>query len=358
MASPPPIPYPTRRLGRHGPAVSAIGLGAGSISGSFYGPADADTVFQMLTTAADTGVTFWDTSDFYDKSEAILGDWFVKTGRRSEIFLATKFGLAVSREEGAAPVAKLCSEPAHIRGSVAKSLETLKTDYIDLYYQHKVDPDTPIEVVLSTLLPFLESGVIKYLALSDCSPATLRRAKDYGGLASERLVAIQREYSPFETVIERNGVLDAAKELGVAVVAYSPLGKGMLTGRCVSPADLTPADARRNMPRFSAENFAHNITLLPVFEDIAAKHGVTSGQVALAWILAQGDYFIPIPGTTNPARLLSNSAAAHLVLSPDEVKRIRTHVEESGVHGERSVFLSPGDCVGLDEWESVKEGSS
>ncbi|KAJ6630123.1 NADP-dependent oxidoreductase domain-containing protein [Mycena sp. CBHHK59/15] len=216
--------YPTRQLGPNGPAVSAIGLGAAAISGAFYGKAEKSEIFKMLSFAADRGVTFWDTSDYYGDSEAIIGDWFTETGRRSEIFLATKFGasdLSDGPNKG-----QISSKPPYIKQAIQRSLKMLKTDYIDLYYQHRVDKDVPIEIVLETLRPYVESGTIKWLGLSECSAATLRRAKAVPGVGA-KVIAAQMEYSPFEVGIETNGFLDVAKEAGVAVVAYSPLGRGL-----------------------------------------------------------------------------------------------------------------------------------
>jgi aryl-alcohol dehydrogenase-like predicted oxidoreductase len=202
--------------------------------GAYYGKTDKAEAFKTLSRAADLGITFWDTADIYGPTEEVLGEWFADTGRRSEIFLATKFGAIDLREDRPKKTFAPCSEPAYIVEAFARSLARLKTDYVDLYYQHRVDKDVPIEVVLETLRPFVEGGQIKWLGLSECSAGTLRRAKAVPGIGA-KVVAVQMEYSPFDLEIETNGLLEAARETGVAVVAYSPLGRGLLTGKYVSP---------------------------------------------------------------------------------------------------------------------------
>ncbi|KAJ7686766.1 Aldo/keto reductase [Mycena rosella] len=340
--------YPMRKLGPNGPAVSAIGLGAGGISGAFYGRADKSDAFAMLSYAADRGMTFWDTADYYGESENFIGEWLAQTGRRSEIFLATKFGAADLRE--GPNKGKVCSEPSYIKQAVQRSLKLLQTEYIDLYYQHRVDPAVPIEIVLETLRPFVESGQIKWLGLSECSAATLRRAKAVPGLG-EKVIAVQMEYSPFELSIETDGLLDAANETGVTVIAYSPLGRGLITGRYRSLTDFEEGDVRRNLPRFSSENFPKNLALIAHFEGVAAKYGATPSQIALAWILAQHPNFIPIPGTRIVARLEENAHSAEIRLSSEDVETIRRRVEEADVHGARHGTIPEGDCIELAEWK-------
>ncbi|KAJ7456885.1 NADP-dependent oxidoreductase domain-containing protein [Mycena latifolia] len=341
--------YPTRKLGPNGPVVSAIGLGAGGMSGAFYGKADKSESFAMLSYAADRGVTFWDTADYYGISESIIGEWFAQTGRRSEIFLATKFGAGDLRE--GPNKGKICSEPSYIEQAVQRSLKMLQTEYIDLYYQHRVDPAVPIEIVLETLRPFVERGQIKWLGLSECSAATLRRAKAVPGIG-EKIIAVQMEYSPFELGIEANGLLDAANETGLAVVAYSPLGRGLITGRYRSLADFEEGDVRRMLPRFSSENFPKNLALVAHFETLAVKHTATPSQIALAWILAQHPNFVPIPGTKAVARLEENARSAEIKLSEEEVQAIRKWVEEADVHGARHMIIPQGDCIELAEWKA------
>ncbi|KAJ7686769.1 NADP-dependent oxidoreductase domain-containing protein [Mycena rosella] len=355
--------YPTRKLGPNGPVVSAIGLGAGSnfcvpslsgtngisgVSGTLYSKTDKSEAFAMLSHAADCGVTFWDTSDYY-ASERIIGEWLARTGRRSEIFLATKFGGADLRQEPNTGIP--CSEPSYVKLSVQRSLKMLQTEYIDLYYQHRVDPAVPIEVVLEALRPFVERGQIRWLGLSECSAATLRRAKSVPGLG-EKIIAVQMEYSPFGLGIETDGVLEAANETGMAVVAYSPLGRGLITGRYRSPADFEEGDMRRMLPRFSSENFPKNLELLAHFEALAAKYAATPSQIALAWILAQHPNFVPIPGTRSVARLEENAGSAEIRLTSEDVENIRKRVEEADVHGARYEVIPQGDCIGLDEWKA------
>ncbi|KAJ6463388.1 NADP-dependent oxidoreductase domain-containing protein [Mycena sanguinolenta] len=341
-------PFPTRKLGKNGPSVSAIGLGAGGISGAFYGKADRAETHKMLTYAADRGVTFWDTADYYRASEEIIGDWFATTGRRSEIFLATKFGAGDLRE--GPNKGKICSEPSYIKQAFQRSLKMLRTDHVDLYYQHRVDPTVPIEVVLEALREFVESGQIKFLGLSEASAATLRRAKAVPGLG-EKLVAVQMEYSPFELMVETSGLLDVANELGVAVVAYSPLGRGLITGRYRSPEDFEEGDVRRLLPRFSSENFPKNLALVEYFEALGHKYKASPTQVALAWILAQHPYFVPIPGTRAVARLEENARSAEINLSSEDVAAIRRKVEEADVHGARHMNIPQGDCIELVDWK-------
>ncbi|KAJ7938319.1 NADP-dependent oxidoreductase domain-containing protein [Mycena leptocephala] len=343
--------FPTRKLGLNGPSVSAIGLGAAGISGVLYGKANKLETFEMLSYAANRGLTFWDTADYYGASEGIIGDWFAATGRRSEIFLASKFGAADLRE--GPTKGKVCSEPSYVKQALQRSLKMLQTDHIDLYYQHRVDPAVPIEVVLEALRPFVEGGQIKWLGLSECSAATLRRAKAVPGIG-EKIVAVQLEFSPFELAIETSGFLDAANELGVAVVAYSPLGRGLITGRYRSPDDFEAGDVRRRLPRFSSENFPRNLALVAHFEALGAKYSASPSQIALAWILAQHPSFVPIPGTRAVARLEENAHSAEITLSPEDVAAIRTLVEEADVHGARHMTLPQGDCIELAEW---KDGS-
>ncbi|KAJ7058181.1 NADP-dependent oxidoreductase domain-containing protein [Mycena amicta] len=343
--------FPTRKLGANGPTVSALGFGTMGI-GAFYGPTDKANVFETLTRAADIGLTFWDCADIYGDSEEVLGDWFSATGRRSEIFLATKFGAIDLREQAGTDEVKSlapCSDPAYIVQAVERSLSLLKTHYIDLYYQHRVDPTVPIEVVLETLKPFLDQGTIRWLGLSECSPSTLRRARAVPGIG-ERVVAVQMEYSPFDLEIEQNGLLEAARETGVAVVAYSPLGRGLLTGKYRSRDDFEEGDYRRTLPRFSEENFGRNLALVDHLQRIADRYNATSGQVTLAWMLAEHPDFFPIPGTRNVARLEENALGATLELSADDVREIREWAAAADIQGarKRAEHTSDGDCITVE----------
>ncbi|TFK97669.1 NADP-dependent oxidoreductase domain-containing protein [Pterulicium gracile] len=296
--------YPTRPLGKNVPFVSAMGFGAMGIGGAIYGPDSSEDEKQaLLSAAADKGVTFWDTSDRYLNSEKSIGPWFAKTGRRSDIFLATKFGSS-NMEDNQSHFSRPRSEPAYILRRLENSLKDLETDYIDLYYQHRVDPTVPIEVVLETLRPAVEKGTIEWLGLCECSVDTLKRAKAVSGMG-EKIVAVQME------------------ELGVAIVPYSPFGRGLISGRYRSRDDFPKNDFRLNIPRFSEENFPKNVQLVDKFSDIATRYGTTPAQVALAWIITQNRDFFPIPGTQTIARLHENAQSALLKLSDEDVKVTR-----------------------------------
>ncbi|KAI5123181.1 hypothetical protein M0805_003948 [Coniferiporia weirii] len=342
------LKIPMRRLGANGPMVSAIGLGTMGI-GLFYGKTDEKAAYDALTYAADRGMTFWDCADIYGVAELTLARWFANTGRRSEIFLATKFG--AWDPEGTFGV--LNSSPSYIKFALERSLQRLGTDYIDLYYQHRVDPDVPIEVVLETLREPVEKGVIRWIGLSECSAQTLRRARVVQGVG-ERIIAAQMEFSPFSLDIERNGVSDAAREGGIGIVAYSPLGRGMATGSYRSRADFAADDLRLVLPRFSEENFPKNLELADKLKFFADKYRATPGQVTLAWILAEN--YIPIPGCRSTARVEENARGAELILEQEDVRAIRALVEAADVIGERynsGLLLDSirGECISLEEWK-------
>lgn len=343
--------YPTRQLGANGPKVSALGFGAMSF-GTWYGKADEEEASRTLTYAADRGITFWDTSDAYEASEATIGKWFAKTGRRKEIFLATKVGACDLRPEAPSPWAPN-SKPSYVRQQIENSFKALQTDYIDLYYQHRVDPEVPIEVVLETFRPYVESGKIKWLGLSECSVNVLKRAKAVPGVG-EKVIVCQMEYSPFTLDLETNGFAKAAHELGVGIVAYSPLGRGIMTGQIKSPKDLDKNDLRLQMPRFQEANFAKNLALVDAFRTVADKYGATPGQIALAWILAVHPDFVPIPGTKSVKRLEENAKAAEIVPKEEDVKALREAVDGADVKGERYPAeyqaLMQDECIELSEW--------
>ncbi|GLB44117.1 putative aldo keto reductase [Lyophyllum shimeji] len=336
-----------RPLGKNGPEVSAIGLGTMGM-GAFYGKSDEEECLKTLTYAADRGMTFWDTADIYGTSEDLLGKWFTQTGRRSEIFLATKFGAWDPTKNDRKPNSK----PSYIRSEFQRSLTKLNTHYVDLYYQHRVDPEVPIEVVLETLWPFVKSGQIRWIGLSEPSVATLRRAKAVKH-AGGAVIAAQMEYSMFELYVEKTGFADAINEYGMAVVAYSPLGRGLITGRFRSPEDFDEGDWRRNALRFSKENFPKNLRIVDEINKFAAKYNTSSSQIALAWILAEHPNFIPIPGARSVERVEENARAAEITLSPDDVLAIRALVEKADVAGERYPpgAIPQGDCIPLSEWK-------
>ncbi|KAI5892168.1 Aldo/keto reductase [Schizophyllum commune H4-8] len=347
--------YPKRHLGRNGPLVSAIGFGAmGRLSGfDFYGVTNEEEVFATLSRAADLGVTFWDTSDFYGDSTHLMFT-FSLTSRRDEIFLATKFGCC-DFSPSATEFFKPNSKPDYVRERVETALKRLQTDRIDLFYQHRVDPEVPIEVVLETLRPYVEKGTVKYIGLSECSANVLRRARGVAGIG-EKVIAAQMELSPFELFIVQNGFLDAARELGVGIVAYSPLGRGMITGKYRSLDDFEPGDMRRAMPRFQEENFAKNLVLVDAFKTIADKYKATSAQICLAWLLAAYPDSIPIPGSRNPTRLEENAKAAHIQLTADDLATLTDLVKKAEVSGGRYPSAHDpsnfADCITLAEWEA------
>ncbi|PCH44696.1 Aldo/keto reductase [Wolfiporia cocos MD-104 SS10] len=303
---------PTRRIGEH--IVSAIGYGAMGIS-AFYGkPLPDEERLKVLDAVYENGCTMWDTADVYADSEELLGKWFKRTGKRNEIFLATKFGLRYS------PTRTVNGDPEYVHEAFEKSLSRLGVDSVDLYYFHRADPDVPIEKTVGAMAELVKAGKVKYLGLSECSANTLRRAH-----AVHPITALQVEYSPFTLDIEdeKIGLLTTARELGVTVVAYSPLGRGLITGQYKGPEDFEEDDFRRRVPRYSKENFPNILKLADGLKKIGERHSATAGQVGLAWLLAQGQDVIPIPGTTNVARLKENLGSARLTLTADELEEVR-----------------------------------
>ncbi|KAH7409279.1 NADP-dependent oxidoreductase domain-containing protein [Cadophora sp. MPI-SDFR-AT-0126] len=323
-------PLQTRPLGKDGPPVSAIGLGLMGLS-AFYSNApnpDAER-FQLLDRAVELGCTFWDTADLYGDSEDLLGKWFAHSGKRSSVFLATKFGyVSVDAATGAAT---LRSDAEYVKLACAKSLQRLGIDKIDLYIAHRVDGKTPIEETVQAMVELKKQGKIDYLGLSEVSSKTLRRACEV-----HHISAVQVEYSAFSLDIESEQInlLKTCRELGVAVIAYSPLGRGMLTGRFKSVDDFEDGDARKYLPRFAGENFDKNLKLVDELAVLAEKKGCSAGQLSLAWLLAQGGVF-PIPGTMKIKYLEENVAAFDVKLTEDEVANIRKFAEAAEVSGGR-----------------------
>ncbi|KAJ7473292.1 NADP-dependent oxidoreductase domain-containing protein [Mycena latifolia] len=312
---------PTRKIGQA--LVSEIGFGAMGIS-TFYGAVESDEErFKVLDAAYEGGCRHWDTAHIYGDSEELLGKWFKRTGKRSEIFLATKFGFSASGPR---------SDPEFIKEQITLSLSRLGVDYIDLYYQHRVDPKTPIEVTVGAMAELVKEGKVKYLGLSECSAKALRRACKIHPIS-----ALQIEYSPFVLDIEdpKIALLETARELGVTIVAYSPLGRGLLTGQYKSPDDFEKGDFRRTIPKYSAENFPKILDVVARLNEVGKKHNATSGQVTLAWILAQGPEFVVIPGTKKIKYLQENMGASALRLTPEEIAAVRKIAEESEIPGGR-----------------------
>ncbi|KAF8754762.1 aldo kereductase [Rhizoctonia solani] len=251
--------------------------------------------------------THWDTSNIYGDSEELIGNWFKRTGKRDQIFLATK-------------CQKVLWE---------YSLKKLGVDVIDLYYIHRIDPKTPIEVTMNFLAELVKAGKIRYIGLSQPSPATLRRAHKVHPIA-----AIQVEYSPFERSIEKQGhLLETARELGIAIVAYSPLGKGLITGQITSHSEFSDSDLRKQIPKYSQENFPKILKLVDAFKQIGKAHNATSGQVALAYLLEQGDDIIPIPGSQRIEYIEENIGAGQIKLTTEEIQTLRKLVDETEVIG-------------------------
>jgi aryl-alcohol dehydrogenase-like predicted oxidoreductase len=310
----------TRTLGPDGPAVSALGLGCMGMS-DFYGKRDEAEAIRTIHRALDLGVTMLDTADMYGPytNEQLVGRAIA--GRREEAFVATKFGIVRDPEN---PRARgIDGTPEYIRSAVEGSLRRLGLDHIDLYYQHRVDRSTPIEETVGALGELVQAGKVRYLGLSEASPQTIRRAH-----AEHPITAVQSEYSLWTREPE-DEVLGTLRELGIGFVAYSPLGRGFLSGAIRSVDDLDADDYRRFSPRFQGENFARNLELVARVEELAREKGVTAGQLALAWVLAQEQWIVPIPGTKRVAYLEENVRAAEVALTPEDLRRIADALPEA-----------------------------
>ena len=298
-----------RKLGRQGLEVPALGLGCMGMSWA-YGPTDDAESIRVLHRALDLGINFWDTAEVYGpfKNEELLGR-ALKGKPRQSVIIATKFAFKFSPK---GEPAGLDSSPARIKEAIEGSLRRLGTEYIDLYYQHRLDPNTPIEDTAGTLAELVRSGKVRYIGLSEVGPGTIRRAH-----AVHPLAAIQTEYSLWERDVEEK-VLPEVRRLGIGLVAYSPVGRGILSGRIKSPKDFDESDFRRNHPRFTEENFKHNLKLVEEVKEIASANDVTPAQVALAWVLRQGNDIVAIPETKHVRYLEENARAADLKL-PESV---------------------------------------
>jgi aryl-alcohol dehydrogenase-like predicted oxidoreductase len=302
-----------RELGTNGLRVSALGLGCMGMTWA-YGASDSDESIATIHRAIELGVTFFDTAELYGPhtNEELLGR--ALAGRRDQVTIATKFGVLPGADGPAGR--SLDGTPANVRRSIEGSLKRLGTDHVDLYYQHRIDPDTPIEETVGALAELVREGKVRHIGLSEAAPETIRRAH-----AVHPIAAVQSEYSLFTRELERD-VLPTLRELGIGLVAYSPLGRGYLSGRFSSPEDLDANDWRRTQPRFRGGNAERNLELASTVAAMAADKGITPAQLALAWVLAQGEDIVPIPGTKRRSYLEQNAAAVDIELSAEELAQV------------------------------------
>jgi aryl-alcohol dehydrogenase-like predicted oxidoreductase len=321
-----------REVGKGGPAVGALGLGCMGMS-EFYGPGDEAESIRTIHRALELGVTMLDTADIYGpyKNEELVGKAIA--GRRDRVFLATKFGIVRDAND---PTRRGISGKAdYVRASCDGSLKRLGVDHIDLYYQHRVDTSTPIEETVGAMAELVKAGKVRYLGLSEASAENVRRAH-----AVYKISALQNEWSLWSRDLEVNGQLAAARELGISVVAYSPLGRGFLTGAIKSENDFAADDFRRTSPRFTGESFQKNLDLVREVERIAKEKGCTASQLALAWLLAQGNDVIPIPGTKRVKYLEENLGALNVTLTPADLQRIEDVFPVGAASGARYADMS------------------
>lgn len=319
-----------RRLGGQGLVVSALGLGCMGMS-EFYGPADEREAITTIHRALELGVNFLDTADVYgmSKNEELVGRAI--QGRRHQVVLATKFGNTRLPEGGFGPVN---GRPEYVRQACEASLRRLGVDVIDLYYQHRVDRKVPIEDTVGAMADLVRQGKVRYLGLSEAAPATIRRAH-----AVHPITALQTEYSLWSRDVE-DEILPTVRALGIGFVAYSPLGRGFLTGRFRRFEDLPEGDWRRRSPRFIGENFQKNLALADRIKAMATEKGATPAQLALAWLTAQGENIVPIPGTKRRSYLEENAAALGIRLTAEEVRRLHAIAPKGVTAGDRYPDMS------------------
>ncbi len=312
-------------LGTQGLKVSQLGLGCMGMS-EFYGARDDEESIATIHRALDLGITFLDTSNIYGPytNEVLVGKAI--SGRRNEVQLATKFGIVRSEDPAARGVN---GKPEYVRSSCEASLKRLNVEVIDLYYQHRVDPNTPIEETVGAMAELVKEGKVRYLGLSEAAPSTIRRAH-----ATHPISALQTEYSLWSREPEEE-ILPTLRELGIGLVPYSPLGRGFLTGQIQSPDDFEADDYRKNSPRFQGENFQKNLDLVQRIEKMAKAKGCTTSQLALAWVLAQGDDLAPIPGTKRVKYLEENAKAVDVPLSAEDLKQLDEIAPHGSAAGDR-----------------------